>query len=69
MQLLRRGQHVDRVIGDPLKIADGFQQLCGLLAVLLAHLLGAELDQVGAQNVLIVIAVLLILPDASGKLR
>ena len=57
------------MVGDALKVADGLQQLRGLLALRRAHLLGAELHQIGAQHVLIVVAALLLLPDALRPLR
>ena len=74
-QLLRRLQHVHRMVGDTLKIADGLQQLCGLLALLLTQLLGAELYQIGAQHVLVMVNSVLfaqdfirngVVPDAGG---
>ena len=46
------------MIGNPFKIADGLEQHGGLGAVLLAELLRAELHQIGAQNVLIVVALI-----------
>ena len=55
------------MVGDTLKIADGLQQLRGLLALLLTQLLGAELYQIGAQHVLVVVAAALILPDGGGQ--
>ena len=68
-QLLRRFQHVHRVVGDALEVADGLQQLGGLLALVVAHLPDAELHQIGAQHVLVVVTAALVLPDGGSQLR
>ena len=55
------------MVGDALKIADGFQKSGGLFAFRGAHLLGAELYEIGAENVLVMVAQLLVLPDPLGE--
>ena len=57
------------MVGDALEVADGLEKLCGLLALVFAELPGAELDQIGAENVLIVVAGILVVTDALRQLR
>ena len=66
-QLLGGFERVDGVVRDALKIADGFQKRGSLLAFRGAHLLGAELYEIGAENILIMVAQLLVLPDLLGE--
>ena len=68
-QLLCGFQHVHRVVGNALQITDGLQHLRGLLALLRAHLLRAELHQVGTQYILVVVTALLIAADALRQFR
>ena len=67
-QLLGGFERVDGVVGDALKIADGFQKSGGLFAFRSTHLLGAELYEIGAENVLVMVAQLLILPDPFSEI-
>ena len=67
--LLGGGENVDGVVGDALKVADGLQKLGRFLALGAAQLLRAELDKIGAEDVLIVVAALLVVADALGELR
>ena len=55
------------MVGNALKVPDGLQKLGGLLALVHAHFAGAELNEIGAEDVLIVIAALLVVADASGE--
>ena len=57
------------MVGYALEIADGFQQLRGLLALAVRQGVAAQLHQIGADDVLIVVAALLVLPDGPGQLR
>ena len=56
------------MVGDALKIADGFQKRGGLFVFRGAHLLGAELYEIGAENILVVVAQFLILPDPFSEI-
>ncbi len=66
-QLLGGFEDVHRVIGNALKIADGLQKCGGLLALRSTHRFSAELYEVRAENVLVVVAQLLVLPDPLGE--
>ena len=68
-ELLGGFHQIHAVIGDPLEVADGFQQHGSLGIVGLADLLGAELDQVGTQNVLVVVGLVFMLLDSGGQFR
>ena len=65
LHLLGGFQQIHRVVADPLKIADGVQQGVHALAVGVAELVGGQLDQVGAQSVLVVVHLLLLLPGGA----
>ena len=47
-QLLSRFKHIDAVVGNPFKIADGLEQLGHLRAVVFADLIARELGQICA---------------------
>ena len=57
------------MVGDALEVADRLEQLRRLLALTLAHGAAAQLDEIGADDVLIVVAALLVLTDGLRKLR
>ena len=61
--LFHRLHQIHRMVRDTLKVTDEMQQLCGFGAVLFAHGLGAELDEVGAEDILIVVSLVLLLAD------
>ena len=67
--LLGGSENVDGVVGDAFKVADGLQKLGRFLTFGAAHLLRAELDKIGAEDVFIVVAALLVVADALGELR
>ena len=68
-QLLGGLQNVQSVVADPLKIAEGFEEHGGFAAVAFADFQGAELDEVGAEDVLVMIGLALPFPHGLGKLR
>ena len=68
-QFLGGSEDVDGVVGDALEVADGLEKLCGLLTLVFTELPGAEFDQIGAENVLIVVAGILVVTDALRQLR
>ena len=47
-QLLRRAENIDRMVGDALKVTDGFKYRGRLLAFRAAHLSRADLDEIAA---------------------
>ena len=57
------------MVGDALKVADGLEQFGRLFALVAAHFLRAELDEIGSEDILIVVAALFIVADALGELR
>ena len=60
---------IQSVVSDALKIAEGFEQHGGLAAVVFADLQGAELDKIGAKDILIMVGFALPLPHSLRKLR
>ena len=68
-QLLGGLQNVQSVVADPLKIAEGFEEHGGLAAVAFADFQGAELDEIRAEDVLVMIGLALPFPNGLGKLR
>ena len=63
-QFLGGSEDVDGVVGDALEVADRLEQLRRLLALIFAQLLCAEPDQIGAEDILIVVARAFILLNA-----
>ena len=68
-QLLGGLQNVQSVVADALKIAEGFEKHGGLAAVVFADLQGAELNKIGAKDILIMVGFALPLPHSLRKLR
>ena len=68
-QLLRRAENVYRMVGDALKVTDGFEDSGRLLALGASHLGRADLDKVAAEDILVLIAFVFIAADALGKSR
>ena len=64
--LLGRLDQVDGMVGDALKIADRVQQRVDGAVVVHREMLGAQLDKVGAQHVLIVVHGVLLADDLIG---
>ena len=60
---------IQGVVSDALKIAEGFEQHGGLAAVVFADLQGAELNKIGAKDILIMVGFALPLPHSLRKLR
>ena len=57
------------MVGDTFPVADTFQKFGGLLTFRIAHFVGAELYQIGADDILIVVAVILRFPDILRQFR
>lgn len=55
------------MVADALKIADGVQQGIYALAVGVTELIAGQFYQVGAQSILVIIHLLLLLPDLLGQ--
>ena len=68
-QLLGGLQNVQSVVSDALKIAESLEQHGGLAAVVFADFQGAKLDEIRAQNVLVMVGLALPFPHGLGKLR
>ena len=68
-QFFGRLYQIQSVVSDALKIAEGFEQHGGLAAVVFADLQGAELDKIGAKDILIMVGFALPLPHGLRKLR
>ena len=62
-QLLRGFQQVYGMVRNTLQISDNLEELCDLGTVLLADLPRAELDEIGADDVLVMVGLLLSLAD------
>ena len=61
--------NIQGVVTDPFKIAESLEQHGGFAAVVFADLQGAELDKIGAKDILIMVGFALPLPHSLRKLR
>ena len=68
-QFLGGLHNIQGVVADPFKIAESLEQHGGFAAVVFADFQGAELDEIRAQNVLVMVGLALPLPHSLRKLR
>ena len=67
VHLLRGFQKVHGMVTDALEIADGMEQGVHALAVCVVQLTAGELDQIGAECVLVLVHLALLVPDLLGQ--
>ena len=67
VDFLGRAQQIHGVIADALEIADGVEQGVHALAVGVAQLPAGQLDEVGAEGILVLVHLLLLIPDLLGE--
>ena len=66
-ELLHRFKHVYGVVGDTLEVTDRFEKLGNGCAILVGHLTLTEPCEIGSENILVVIGIILDLSDFLGN--
>ena len=67
VDLFGRAEQIYGMVADALEIADGVEQSVHTLAVGVAHFTAGQLDEIGAQCILIFVHLFLFLPHLLGK--